>query len=131
VAAQGAEKAARFASAETVRWLEWGARSYHDYALGPALLLLAAALIRTAWVMRPIAYLVGLSGLAYLVQGWVVGADGFSPTHTILILVAWVVTLGWMTWLAVVAWRLPASVAAAQTDQGAGGTATSGRITDR
>jgi hypothetical protein len=80
--------------------------------------------------MRPIAYLVGLSGLAYLVQGWVVGADGFSPTQTILILVAWVVTLGWMTWLAVVAWRLPASVAAL-TDQGAGGTATSGRIIDR
>lgn len=33
VAAQGAEKAARFASAETVRWLEWEARSYHDDAL--------------------------------------------------------------------------------------------------
>ncbi|MGZ4664176.1 MAG: hypothetical protein ACXV5Q_03770 [Frankiaceae bacterium] len=108
-----------------------GGTELSHYALGPALLLLAAALIRTAWVMRPIAYLVGLSGLAYLVQGWVVGADGFSPTHTILILVAWVVTLGWMTWLAVVAWRLPASVAAAQTDQGAGSTATSGRITDR
>ena len=33
VAAQGPEKAARFASAETIRWLERGAMSYHDYAL--------------------------------------------------------------------------------------------------
>src|SRR4051794_2571673 len=47
VTAQGAEKTARFASAETIRWLEWGARSYHDYALGLALLLFAAALVRT------------------------------------------------------------------------------------
>src|ERR1051325_3114186 len=29
-----AEKAARFASAETIRWLEWGMRSYENFALG-------------------------------------------------------------------------------------------------
>jgi hypothetical protein len=40
VSAPGAEKAARFASAETMRWLEWGVRSYLDFALGLALLLL-------------------------------------------------------------------------------------------
>jgi hypothetical protein len=34
------------------------------------------------------AYLIGLSGLAYLVQAWVVGSEGFRETHTILILVA-------------------------------------------
>jgi hypothetical protein len=48
----------------------------------------------------------GLSGLAYLVQGWVVGSEGFSGTHTILILVAWALTLAWMIWLVVVAWRM-------------------------
>ena len=33
-----AEKAARFASAEAMRWVEWGMRSYHAFALGLALL---------------------------------------------------------------------------------------------
>ena len=33
VSAPEAEKAARFASAEAVRWLEWGARSYQNFAL--------------------------------------------------------------------------------------------------
>jgi hypothetical protein len=106
VRAPNAEKAARFASAEAMRWLEWGVRSCQDYALGLALLLFAAALVRTAAVARPIGYLMGLSGLAYLVQGWVVGAEGFSGTHTTLILVAWVLSLAWMIWLVLVAWRM-------------------------
>jgi Domain of unknown function (DUF4386) len=63
-----------------------GARSYHDFALGLALVLIAAAIVRSGAVPRPIGYLMGLSGLTYLMQGWVVGAEGFSATHTILIL---------------------------------------------
>ena len=55
--APDAEKAARFASAEAIRWIEWGARSYHNLALGLALLLLAAAVGRTAGLPRPIASL--------------------------------------------------------------------------
>lgn len=106
VSAPDAEKPARFASAEAMRWLEWGVRSYQDYALGLALLLFAAAVVRTAALSRPIAYLMGLSGLTYLVQGWVIGADGFSGTHSTLILVAYVFSLAWMIWLVVVAWRM-------------------------
>jgi hypothetical protein len=109
VRAPDAEKAARFASAEAVRWVEWGMRSYHDFALGLALLLFAAAVVRTARIPRPIGYLMGLSGLTYLVQGWVVGAEGFSSTHTILILAAWVLSLAWMIWLVVAAWRMQES----------------------
>jgi len=45
------------------------------------------------------------------VQGWVVGADGFSATHTVLILVAWVLTLAWIIWLLIVAWRMQESEA--------------------
>jgi hypothetical protein len=105
VSAAQPDKAARFASAEAMRWLEWGARSYMDYALGFALLLVAAAVLRSVAVPRPVAYLMGLSGLTYLAQGWVVGSEGFSGTHTILILLAWVLSVAWMTWLAVVAWR--------------------------
>jgi hypothetical protein len=105
VSASGAEKTARFASAESMRWLEWGARSYHDYALGIAFLLVAAAIMKTAGIPQPIAYLMGLSGLAYLAQGWVVGSEGFSGTNTALILVAWVLTVAWTTWLIIVARR--------------------------
>ena len=52
--ASAADKPARFASAEAMRWLEWGVRSYHDYALGLALILLgvAAAVVQTATVPR-------------------------------------------------------------------------------
>jgi hypothetical protein len=106
VSAPDAEKAARFASAEAIRWLEWGMRSYQDFALGLALLLFAASVVRTAGVPRPLAYLMGLSGLTYLAQGWVLGSEGFSPTHTVLIVLAWVLSLAWMIWLVVVAWRL-------------------------
>jgi hypothetical protein len=107
VSASAADKPARFASAEAMRWLEWGVRSYHDYALGLALLLLAvaAALAEIVAVPRAIAYLMGASGIAYLVQGWVVGSQGFSGMHTNTILVAWAVSLAWMIWLVVVAWR--------------------------
>lgn len=103
--APDAEKAGRFASAESIRWLEWGVRSYHDIALGIAVLLFATAVTRTAWIPRPIAYLMGLSGLAYLVQGWVVGSEGFSQTEAIAIVLAFVLDVAWMTWLVVVAWR--------------------------
>src|SRR3954452_24463267 len=97
--APDAEKAARFASAEAVRWVEWGIRSYQDFALGLALLLFAAAVVRTAWIPQPIAYLMGLSGLIYLVQGWVVGSEGFSRTETIPIVLAFILNLAWMIWL--------------------------------
>jgi hypothetical protein len=107
VSAPEAEKAARFASAEAIRWIEWGMRSYHDYALGLALLLLAAAVVGTAWGPRPIAYLMGLTGLTYLVQGWLVGAEGFSQPVSIAIVLAWVLSLAWMIWLVVVAWWMP------------------------
>jgi hypothetical protein len=105
--APDAEKAARFASAEAIRWLEWGMRSYQDFALGLAVLLFAAAVVRTAWVPRPIGYLMGLAGLAYLVQGWVVGSEGFSQTMSTAIVLAEVLDVAWMIWLVVVAWRMP------------------------
>jgi hypothetical protein len=101
------EKAARFATAEAIRWLEWGMRSYQNVALGLALLLFAAAVVRMASVPRPLAYLMGLSGLTYLVQGWVVGTQGFSHAETTAIVLAFVLDVAWMIWLAVVAWRMP------------------------
>jgi len=106
-----AEKAARFASAETMRWLEWGTRSYENFTLGLAVLL-AAAVVRRAMLPRPIAYVMALSALTYVVQGWLAGVEGFSPTHTFTIVAAEVLNAVWMTWLLVVAWRTPKSESA-------------------
>jgi uncharacterized protein DUF4386 len=107
-----AEKASRFAAAEAVRWLEWGMRSYENFTLGLAVLLFAIAVVRTAWVPRPIAYLMGISGITYLVQGWTAGAEGFSSGHTTAIVLAEVLNVAWMIWLVVVAWRMPDAAAA-------------------
>jgi hypothetical protein len=106
VSAPDAEEAARFASAEAVRWIEWGLRSYHAFLLGLAFLLFAVALARAARVPRPIAYLMGLSGLTWFVQGWMVGTEGFSPAMSTAIIVTEVVNVMWMVWLVLVAWRM-------------------------
>ena len=100
-----AEKAARFGSAETIRWLEWGTRSYQSFMFGFTLILLGSAIVLTARLPRALGYLVGLSGLAYIVQGWVVGSEGFSATNTFAILAGYVLILAWIIWLVMVAWR--------------------------
>jgi hypothetical protein len=102
--APDAEKATRFASAETIRWLEWGVRSYQNVVLGLALLLFAVAVARTRWIPLPIALLMGLSGLTYLLQGWVVSSEGFSSPESLAIVLAFVLDLAWMIWLVVAAW---------------------------
>lgn len=103
--APDAEKPVRFATAETIRWLEWGMRSYQDVAQGLALLLFAAAVARTAWIPRLIGFLIGLSGVAYLIQGWIAGVDGFSSAQSMAIVVGWILSLVWMNCLFVAAWR--------------------------
>jgi hypothetical protein len=106
-----AEKAARFASAEAIRWLEWGMRSYQDYVTGVALLLFAAAVIGSSRLPRPIGHLMGLSGLAYLAQGWVAGSQGFSEAQSIAIVLAWILDLAWMIWLVLLSRRTRERVA--------------------
>jgi hypothetical protein len=107
-----AEKAARFASAETIRWLEWGTRSYQTFMFGLTLILLGSAAALTARLPRPLGYLMVLSGLAYVAQGWVLGSEGFSATNTFAILAGYVLILAWIIWLLVVAWRMKESIAA-------------------
>jgi hydrogenase/urease accessory protein HupE len=69
------------------------------------LILFGSAVASTARLPRAIGYLMGLSGLAYIVQGWVLGYEGFSGTDTFAILAGYVLILAWIIWLAVVAWR--------------------------
>jgi hypothetical protein len=83
VSAPAAEQATRLASAEAIRWLEWGTNSYWSFMRGLALVLFATTIVLTARVPRLIGYLMGLSGLAFIVLGWLVGTQGFTSTETV------------------------------------------------
>jgi Domain of unknown function (DUF4386) len=112
--APAAEQATHFASAEAIRWLEWGTHSYQNFMFGLAVVLLALVIVWTARVPRPIGYLMGLSGLAIIVQGWVVGTEGFSvPSLMIPTILGDILWLAWSIWLLIVAWRMKESVQAA------------------
>jgi hypothetical protein len=87
-------------------------RSYHDFALGLALLLSAAGVAMTARFSAILALLIGLSGIAYLAQGWIAGTEGFAPAQSLAIVAGWVLGLLWMVWLAVSASRESAPAAA-------------------
>src|SRR6266516_3363986 len=113
VSAPAAEQAARFASAEAIRWLEWGTRSYYNFMQGLALVLYALVIVWTARVPRPIGYLMGLSGLAFIVLGWLVGTEGFTSANTVPTYVGHGLNDVWMIWLLIVAWRRKESVQAA------------------
>lgn len=104
-AASGATKTSNFAAAEVVRWLEWGVRSYQSFMLGLAFVLFGTVIIRTRRVSPPIGFLMALSGVAYLVQGWVIGSSGFSSANRIPTLVGIVLILVWSVWLLVAAFR--------------------------
>ena len=58
-----AEEAARYADAETVRWIEWGLQGYFRILLGLTLLLIAAAAVVSRLVPSWLAALLGLAGL--------------------------------------------------------------------
>ncbi len=103
------EKAGRFASAETIRWLEWGVRSYQSFVLGLSFLLFGTAIVLSARIAKPIGYLMGLAGLAYVVQGWILGSEGFSAANSIPTLAGIVFVVGSSIWLLIVSWRSPVS----------------------
>jgi hypothetical protein len=80
VRAPAAEKAARFASAEVIRWLEWGSRSYESIMLGLTLGLFAIAIVWTARIPQPIGYVMGMQGITTIVLGWLTGVVGFAAS---------------------------------------------------
>ena len=73
--------------------------------LGFALVLLGSAVAFTARLPKVLGFLMGLSGLTYFLQGWVLGFEGFSETNTVAILAGYCLSLAWTVWLAVIAWR--------------------------
>lgn len=104
--APDAEKAARFASAESVRWLEWGTRSYQTFFLGFALLLFGIAIAWSRRIPRPIGLVMGLAGIVSFVVGWQEGVEGFAPETNGPLLLWAVLLLVFIVWLVVVSWRM-------------------------
>jgi hypothetical protein len=114
--APDAEKAARFAAADAIRWMEEGVRSYYDNMLGLAFVLFGVAIASSARVPRPIGDIMRLCGLVYIIRGWVLGAEGFSATHGLTQLPAYLLLLAWVVWLVAGSWRMknPPPLSAAQ-----------------
>ena len=104
--ADDGDKAVRFAAAETVRWLEWAVRSYQSFVFGLALIFFGAVIAVTGQVPRAIGYLMALSGLCYLAQGWIIGSSGFSSANQIPTLLGLGLILAWTVWLLVAALRI-------------------------
>lgn len=108
-AAAEPEKTMRFATAEGIRWLEWGMRSYQSFLLGTALILFGIVVTASSQVSRVIGYLMVLSGVAYLAQGWIIGAEGFAAANRWPTLIGIVATVAWTVWLLVSALRMKAA----------------------
>jgi hypothetical protein len=106
-AAGAADKTARFDAAETVRWLEWAVRSYQSLVFGATLILFGIVIAMVRRVPRTIGYLMALSGVCYLLQGWIIGVSGFSSANTIPTLAGIVLVVAWTVWLVIAAFRRP------------------------
>ena len=63
-------QSAYFAVAQGIRVLEWGVRGYSDYLTGLSLVLFATVITLTARISRPIGYIMGLTGLGFIVRGY-------------------------------------------------------------
>lgn len=78
--ASGPQKAIRFADAETVRWVEWGANSYFRVLFGLTLVLFGTGIARTGIVARWLGWTGVAGGLLYMASGIAVGYDGFQSS---------------------------------------------------
>jgi hypothetical protein len=121
LAAPEEEKFARFAVAEGMRWAEWATRSYFSFVFACMLVCFGVTIALTAHLLRPAGMLLMAAGLAYLAQGWIIGATGFSDANTLPTLVGIICIVmagGWILF-ASLAMKLPdtARAAGAQLDR--------------
>lgn len=123
--ASDSDKVALFASAETARWLEEAITSYQGFVLGATLILLAVLIVWTARVPRPIGYLLGLSGVGYLVSSWITGESGFSLDRVVPSYIAVFLPPIAGVWLLITAWRIKG-----QSQPAVGSSAPKGSMPD-
>jgi len=102
--APAADKAARFASAEAIRWLEWGTSAYWNFEMGLALVLLGIVVAWTRRVPRPIGLFMGASGLAIILTGWFTATTGFGGAAVPPTLAGFGCVLAFAVWLLIVPW---------------------------
>lgn len=109
--APAAEQAARLASAEAIRWLEWGVSGYADMLLGLTLVLLGTAIVGSARISRLVGILMGLAGLGFIAKGWVLSTVGFAPIGMLPSNLAQLLVGATTLSLLMVAWRRKATIA--------------------
>jgi hypothetical protein len=107
LAAPAADQGVRLAALEAIGWLESATGSYQLTMFGISLILVAAQIVVTVRIPRPLGYVMAATGLAYIAQGIVVGAEGFSSNLAVPALLALVLDLAWIVWLTVAAWQKP------------------------
>jgi hypothetical protein len=90
--------------------LEWAVRSHQRAMLGVTLILVAAQIVISVRIPCPIGYIMAVSGLAYIAQGLVIGAEGFSSNGAVTGLLGFVFDLAWMIRLVLMAWQRPQAV---------------------
>jgi hypothetical protein len=111
------EQSAYFAVVQGIRGVEWGIRSYVDFTTGLTLVLFAIVIASTTRIPRPIGYIMGLSGLIYIAQGFGY-STGYTSTSNF---VTWMpnslnyqfLIFVWAIWLLINALRMKESVQAA------------------
>ena len=110
VSAPASEQSTFFAVVQGIRVVEWGIRSYVDFTSGLTLILLALVIASTRRIPRPVGYIMGLSGLAYIVQGYGYGTRYTSISDYNIFILASVsyqlLIFVWAIWLLIVAWRI-------------------------
>lgn len=78
VDASGPEEASRFATAETVRWTEWGLQSYFAVLYGLTLILLGVAIAVSRLLGGWLGWVAVVAGVLYLAIGIDVGYRGLE-----------------------------------------------------
>jgi hypothetical protein len=103
VAAPVADRAAAFAAARTVRWIEYGLNSLTFSLVGVMLVLVGVALMIGDRLPRWLGAWALAAGLAYVVKGLGVAYSGFAASVPGLVALALFGT--WIITIAVVMWR--------------------------
>lgn len=71
--APSSEQSTYYAVALGIRGVEWGMRSYENYAMGLSYFLIGIVIASSARIPRPIGYIMGFTGLAEISDGWMIG----------------------------------------------------------
>jgi hypothetical protein len=115
VSAPASQQPVFYAVVQGIRGVEWAMRGYVDFTAGLSLVLFAIVIASTARISRPIGYIMGLSGLAYIAQGYGFGTryTALSSNFTLNEASYRFLIVVWAIWLLVSVWRRKEAIQAA------------------